>query len=284
MLGIAFSGGGVRASSHLGIYKALLEAGIKPEVFAGTSSGSIVATFLALGYSPDDVLKIFKDSSNNILDIDYLHIAKSILLRRPINGFAKGKSLENILEGYLKGMKIGEIKAKLAIVATDFTYGRQIIFSNYSPADHSLINDDKYTWFVDDDRTNLSYLISSSCSLPVVFRPKKYRSLMLLDGGVTNNLPSDLVRAMGATRTISIDLDKVAKIEQIGIHNTIAQTIGIFMQREIHNNINDLDVYLNPQITDVQVLDFSRIDECFERGYNYCKENIDSIKKQLEDK
>jgi NTE family protein len=69
-LGVAFSGGGAKASSQLGIMQALYEEGIKPEIFAGTSAGSIVATLLALGNSPETAFSHFKNTLD-IIDIAY---------------------------------------------------------------------------------------------------------------------------------------------------------------------------------------------------------------------
>lgn len=280
-LGIAFAGGGVRGASHLGVVKALHEADIKPEIFAGTSAGSIVASLLANDIDPEKALEHLKAICSNIVDVDYFGIISDALHLQLINGFAKGKSLQKDLDSVLNGMKITQVTKPLAIVSTDINSGTQMVITNQPAINRSLICDDNVQIIVDGSRP-LSFFVTASCSLPVIYQPKSYGSYDLVDGGLVNNLPSDAVKAMGADRIISVDLGLNDEVNQPNdIIHIITQTIAIFMQRAIDNDRQDFDIYLNPNIHDVHVLDTSRIDECFERGYNYAKTKISKIEDQL---
>ena len=75
-LGLSLSGGGVKAFSHLGAMKALEEANIKFDYISGTSSGSIIATLYATGYSTDEIYEIFKKYVNEIKYIDWTNVKK----------------------------------------------------------------------------------------------------------------------------------------------------------------------------------------------------------------
>ena len=69
-IGIALSGGGVRGASHIGVLKALEESNIKPDLISGSSSGSIVASLYAVGYSLNEIQNIFLKINKKILDFD----------------------------------------------------------------------------------------------------------------------------------------------------------------------------------------------------------------------
>lgn len=92
-LGFAFGGGGVRGFAHLGVVKALKEKEIAADIFSGTSAGSIVASLLAAGKDPDEIMDL----------LSYLKVTEAASFKLPKNGFASldklGKKLDEILEG-----------------------------------------------------------------------------------------------------------------------------------------------------------------------------------------
>lgn len=296
-LGVALSGGGVRSAAQLGIMQALLESGIKPTIFAGTSGGAIVATLLALGYTPKEAFREFK-KTNDVLDIAYWEIFKSVFTRKSINGLYRGKKLEKVLDEIFKEKWFTNVENRLAVVTTNINDGRQIIFSNYLNPDVTKINDDNFK-FVPSLGTHLSYAVSASTRLPALFMPKKFTDisipmhdgikhlkfdhLALVDGGLVNNLPSDIAFSLGAERVISIDLGYTGKAREVeGIYPILKQSMDIMQERVVDSNLKNMDIYLNPEIYDVKVLDLDRIDECFERGYAYGKANINKIMNSLE--
>src|SRR5579875_2507320 len=97
-LGVAFGGGGTRGSAELGIMKALHENKIYPEIYTGTSAGSIVASLMAFGYSPDMALKEFESINKNMMDIAYGYLFSHIFSPLEIEGFVKGDVLESQLD------------------------------------------------------------------------------------------------------------------------------------------------------------------------------------------
>ncbi|MNE82663.1 hypothetical protein D3C80_1794030 [compost metagenome] len=107
--------------------------------------------------------------------------------------------------------------------------------------------------------------------------------LKLADGGLTNNLPSDVARALGADKVISIDLGYAGMTKATtGIYSILKTSMEIMMERVVDINKDEYGIYLNPQIFDVTVLEFDRADECFARGYAYGKKVAPAISAYIE--
>jgi NTE family protein len=285
-LGIAFAGGGVRGAGHLGIVQALYENRIYPTIYAGTSAGSVVASLLAYGYEPKEALAKFVEVSKEMIDIAYGHIAKGILTTSKIEGFVKGDTLEELLHSMFNGANLGDIKVPLGIVATDIDKGKQVIFTNkFSNFKLGAINDDNFSinWFNEIFDYKLSEIIRASSSMPPIFVPKVINNVKLVDGGITNNLPSDVAVALGADKVLSLDLGYSGEVETNGIIDIAHMSVNILMERVTDGNRKDFGLYLNPRIYDVTALDTTRMTECYQRGYEYGLSQINNIVKYLEE-
>lgn len=230
-LGVAFAGGGVRGAAHLGIIQAMHEHNIFPQIFAGTSAGSIVASLLAYGYTPEQALHKFWVASENLIDIAYAHIAKGIASKKSsVEGFLAGNRLEKLLEKMFDGGTLNDIASPLGIVASDIDNGRQIIFSNKLFTDPELINDDNYLW-IHNGEEKVSAVVRASSGIPPIFIPKRIHEMKLVDGGITNNLPSDIAWALGAHTVISLDLGYAGQVQTDGFIDISHMAINLLMER-----------------------------------------------------
>ena len=156
-VGIVLSGGGIRGIAHLGVLKALINAGIKFSHISGTSAGSIVGAFYASGIDPEEGLNIFMKTS---------------LLRfiRPAVGSLGLIGIEhtsNLLKTFFPDDKIENLKIPLTITATNFSEGKLVYFT-----EGPLIR-----------------AIQASCCIPGIFRPIMIDNQMYVDGGILNNFP-----------------------------------------------------------------------------------------------
>lgn len=280
-LGIAFSGGGARAAAQLGIVKALHEAGIVPTIFTGTSGGSICATLMALGIKPDVAIALFKQT-HNIIDVAYGEILKGIFTKAKIEGLVKGDKLEQALNQIFDGNTMRNVIYPYAVVSTDINSGQQIIFSNIvKPNDSSLITDDSYFWYSGWNH-NLHEIVRASCSFPGVFIPKLYYNHRLVDGGLTNNLPADIAKALGADKVIGISLANQPYVAQTGgIISILSRSFDIIFDRDEDNSNKDIDVYLNPDVDSIGLFDTEDIDIVYTIGYTYGKAHMTEIKTKL---
>jgi NTE family protein len=282
-IGIAFSGGGIRGASHLGIAQALYENGIKPTIFTGTSSGSIVATLLAMGYEPKEAFKLF-EKVDNVVDIAYLHILKGLLTKGKIKGMAKGDKLYRILDNIFGGVLLEDIprSVQLAIVTTKIDTGTQSIFTNgVYPIDAQHIKDTNMNWSA-LALEKVSSVVRASCSIPGVYIPQKIGKYDYIDGGITNNLPSDIALSLGADKVISVDLGYSGKLRETkDVFEIVSQSMYILMEGVVDGHIVEDSLYLNPEIYDVGSLEIERVKECYDRGYEYAQANMDKILKGL---
>ena len=161
-IGLALSGGGVRGFAHIGALRALEDVGIKPDVIAGVSAGSIVASFYAAGMSADEIFNLFGSiDMSKFLQVD---ISKS--------GFLKLDKFKRFLETNLPIKNIEELLIPTIIAATDIEQQHEMTFTS----------------------GNIAERVVASCSIPLVFRPVKIDGSYCVDGGVLHNLPSFYLR------------------------------------------------------------------------------------------
>lgn len=205
--GLALSGGGARGSAHIGILMALAEENMLPSSIAGTSAGSIIAGLYAANISIDTMQKIAQILTSHpttILDPDIigmlLFFPQFLTCRKQhLTGLLKGHKLNNFLCSYTDGKEISDLNTQLVIPAVDLISGNTIAFTN-SKVKSPLEN---VVW-----KTNgkLCDIITASCSVPGIFRPVKMSKYYLVDGGVTHNLPVNLLMSTGVDKIIAVDI------------------------------------------------------------------------------
>lgn len=140
-IGVALSGGGIKGIAHAGVLKAFEENNIKIDVIGGTSSGSLVATLYAMGYSPRYIYLLFQRYAKDIVSMDFLPLfngMSSFIKNKKfqIVGFNNGKKLENEYNSLAmqKGIeKISDIKMPLVIPTVDINSAKEYVFTNYIP-------------------------------------------------------------------------------------------------------------------------------------------------------
>lgn len=171
-LGLVLSGGGIRGVAHVGVIKALEENGIKPEVLAGTSAGSIVAALYSMGYTPEEMLEMFKKFTKTAVGITPRYLFANIRENGGIKvrGMISGVNLENLIQEFAikKSIsKIIDIKTPIAIVSTDLITGEKIIFTNSKEA-----KEDYYIKNIEVGKA-----VRASSSVPGVYTPLEIRKL-----------------------------------------------------------------------------------------------------------
>lgn len=162
-LGLALAGGGVKGAAHIGVIKALEENGIKAEMVAGTSMGSIVASLYAMGYSPEEMLKIFRLFSKEVMKTDPKYYAGNLKNSRKLLGYGlvSGENLEAALKECAKGKqmsKISDIKMPISIPTVEIVESKKYVFTNGNVYGENYIKD-----------AIIEKAIRASCSYPRSF-------------------------------------------------------------------------------------------------------------------
>lgn len=166
-LGLSLAGGGIKGASHIGALKAFEEENIKFEYISGTSSGSIVATLYASGYTADEIYTIFKKYINKIHYIDFINVKKFFINLFTgkgivIDGLNSGENINNLINEVCNKknvFNIKDIKMPLIIPAVNIVTEKLYVFSNCNFKNKT--KDVKYIYDID-----IGKVVQASCSYP----------------------------------------------------------------------------------------------------------------------
>ncbi len=282
-VGICFAGGGVKGAAHIGVLKALEEENIKFDYISGTSSGSIIATLYACGYSSDEIYKLFKKYCKQIKYVDAKNIAKGIyglIFKRKIviDGLTNGNKIRKIINMACeqKGIKnINQIKKNLIIPSVDLYDGKLYVFSSKENR-NIYSNDIKYIYDCE-----IGKVVQASCSYPGVFSPCEYRNTKLIDGGIRENIPWKLTKINGAEKVISVVFEKdinTNRNNEKNIINVISNSIDILSYELSNYELAGADYLLKIKTKNIELLDINKIDYLYQIGYEIAKQKINEIK------
>ena len=281
-LGIALSGGGIRGIAHAGVLKALEDNNIKIDIIGGCSSGSIIAAFYAMGYSPYYIYIMFKRYAKKISKVNVKPFITGITgylmnKRNGITGLRNGEDMEILFnkEALKKNIEnIEQIKMPLVIPAVDITESKEYVFTNIIPK--NIINKSQYI-------TNISIgkVLRASSSFPAVFNTCNYGKHAFLDGGILDNIPVNEVKKQGADKVIAVKFDADKVDRKSNIMDVIMKTIDIMGNKISEESLEMSDLILNVYTDKVGLLDVDKLDKCYKYGYECGIKNIDKIKQML---
>jgi NTE family protein len=277
-IGLALSGGAVRGCAHIGVMKALEEAGINCTVISGTSAGSLVGGVYASGMPLDQIEAEARQLNEKLLDFNSIGAAKAVvgsIFGRKVgfSGMFKGNEVWKLAARLTHGINISEAPIKVALCAVDLVSGDTVFFMNaaLSPArrDYTVVRD-----------APMADAITASCTIPAVFVPRKVGDKNLVDGGVTEYVPVKVLRDMGAGFVIAVDLGREAgeKQKADNILEISARSFDIMSRRLAGTTLDYADVVISPYTADIGLFDFKRIPELIDRGYKAAKRMIPTIK------
>jgi len=291
-IGVALSGGGIRGIAHIGVLKVLVENNIPIDLISGTSAGAIVASMYACGYTPQQMqTMIQKLKMNEFID---LNITVSDLFKHGMKwlysgmfrfwsvlptGLIKGDKLEQYFYSLWQDRTVRDTNIPIAITAVDLNSADTIFFTSPVFNSRAILNARYY------HNTSLIDAVRASISIPGIFFPKKYRSMTLVDGAVKNNLPTDILRHMGADVVIGVDLgyDGQANYDIKTVGEILIQCIEI-MSREVTllKSEQHADIIIRPNTFDISLKDMKQALSCIERGAQAAQEKLVDIKKIFE--
>ena len=285
MRGLCLSGGGIKAAAHIGALKALEEEKIKFDCVSGASSGSIIATMYALGYSSDEMWKMFKKYSKKIRYVEWTNILKIILgllIERKIivNGLNSGKIVEKIIkEITLKNniYDINQVKMPLAISMVELQTGTVYIAT--SKQTRTMLSDN--TEYINS--IPICKAVRASCSFPVVFSPCEYDGKQLIDGGTRENLPWKCLKEIGADEVFGISFNTIFKENECckNMIDVAARAMELQGRELSMFEKAGIDYLININSQKISLLDSSKIEELYELGYLQTKKQLENLKKLI---
>jgi len=278
-IGLVLSGGGAKGIAHIGVIRFLESKGIKPDYIVGTSMGSLIGGLYAIGYTPDELEMIVKTRDWDFLLNDEIKRKnvligqgdknKNTLMTLPLDGLKpqmasglyKGQNILTFFEimtrEYNRDINFDSLKIPFRCIATNIETGEEKVFSN----------------------GQLSNVMRASMSIPSVFAPYEINEELYVDGGIVNNFPTNVAKAMGADIIIGVDVGAVLyqKEEINSIIKILDQTSSFYNYRVAQENKKLCDIYIRPNINGISAMDFSKTDTIINRGYIAAKKNEDKI-------
>ena len=256
-VGIALGGGGAKAAAEIGALKVMEEAGIKPRYIAGSSMGAVVGGLYAAGYTANELDSLF-------LTEDWLSLFEKREIGlisnqfRTVFGLVRGDVFEEKLSSAL--LKKG------CITMEDTKYATGITFA--CTATNIVNEEDIEDVVLKDDHINLAKAIRASMTYPapvVGYRPVSIDGMLLVDGGMLNNLPVDVIRDLGAEHLIAVDLEKDRKEERLMSLNGLLNLTWLtnwLVHRHGNNkrnqNIEMAHIVIQPPLSGYSILDFTQ--------------------------
>lgn len=277
---VVLAGGGAKGAAHIGVLKALEELKVPVDYLTGTSMGAYVGGLYATGMSAEEIESFietvdwnsgYRDrvnrSERRVRDKEYedrYQLKTDLGLRwgevRAPKGIVQGQGMLKILRETTGNLPPFESFDVLAIpyrsVATDILELQPVTIGE-------------------------GYLVDAmmaSMSVPGALPPYELNGRMLVDGGVTNNMPVDVARDLGADVVIAVDISTEYKNEEDFTNFlTVADQLSNFLVRSTTNRqaetLTDEDVFLRPDVGDMETTEFDRMEEAFKQGYQAAMDN-----------
>ncbi len=281
-IGIALSGGGTRGIAHAGVLKALEENNMKISAIGGTSSGALIAGLYVLGYTPEEILDLFKKHAKEIVGVGINPMITRIknIIRKENSGFRKGEEIEKLFNQLAqdKGIKtISEItKMPIAIPTVDIKNGKEYIFTNHIPNETNV-----YKKYIGD--ISVGKALRATSSFPAVFCPCDFGEHKFLDGGALNNVPVMEVKKQGMDRVLAVNF-KADEITDTSNYLDIAmRAIDLMGSKIAEENVKQSDYVITICTDKTGLLDLEKLDSCYQYGYRTTIEQINKIKEIIEE-
>lgn len=275
-LGLALAGGGVRGAAQIGAIKALQENGIKIDAMAGTSAGSIVAALYGMGYTTEEMMKLFNYFAKATMGIGPKNIFEGIKEVRGIKlgGLTSSVNIEKAIQevARLKNItNICDIKMPLSVPATDLIQDKEIVFTNSDNV--------KGDYYIKD--IQIGKAVRASSTFPGMYSPFEYKKFQFVDGGIFDNLPAAEAKYLGVDKVLSIRFKLTTKRKQNTIYNIAMQSLDLMTENLIRESVKISDYVLEIDIKDVKPFNMKKINFCYNEGYKQTLLQINDIKKML---
>ncbi len=275
-IALVLAGGGAKGAAHVGVLKVLEEMRIPVDIITGTSMGAYIGGLYASGKTAEQIEQNissmdwnsgYRDSVNRVqrhvrekefkdqyrLDADLGFRLDTLDIRVP-KGMIQGQNMLRIIRqaaGNISRLDSFDLlPIRYRAVATDIATLKPVVL------DHGYLVD----------------AFMASMSVPGVLPPYEVEGQLLVDGGVTNNMPVDVAKSLGADIVIAVDISTDYKdVEQFTTIITVADQLTNYLVRQSSQKqaqeLEDNDIYLKPDVGNMETVEFKRIGEAYQKGY-----------------
>jgi NTE family protein len=283
-IGLVLSGGGARGAAHIGVIRELERQNIHIDYIAGTSMGAVIGGLYASGMSVDQIEQAYRSIDwKNVLNDSPPR--QDLSMRRKFDqsvfqldkkvGIKNGKI--NVPAGIIRGQKLELELQKLLMHVAEVNDFDQLVIPF-----RSIASDIASNQVVVIGSGSLSQALRASMAVPGVFTPVKVNNRLLVDGGITNNLPVDVVRKMGADIVIAVDIgSSLLKMDEtVSIFTVAEQLTNILVRRTTDQQTNTLvndDILIIPELGKYSAGNFVDSASLIQKGEDATQEKISRL-------
>jgi NTE family protein len=222
-IGLALGSGAVRGLAHVGVLKTLIKHNIPIDYIAGTSVGAWVGAHYAL-YKDIAALEEFTLGKRQEKLLSFIELSFS-------GGLIKGRKVEKLLNDWLGNAEFKDLQIPLNIVATDLIKAEPVIFNSGS----------------------LAFAARASMSIPGLFKPIPWGDKILVDGGASNPVPDEVVKAMGADIVIAVNVNNFQtavkfKKKEPGVAEVAVRTSEVLQRYLAQYSLKTADIIVQPPL------------------------------------
>lgn len=251
-IGLALGAGGARGFAHVGVMQALENMNVPIDMIAGSSMGALVGALYCSGMET----KYVESLAVNLKRRHWIDFTV------PKMGFVNGNRIMEMIRFLTKQKNLEDLDVPLHVIATDVEKGERVVFKE-GP-----------TWEA----------VRGSISIPGIFVPHRYQGRLLIDAAVTDRVPIQAAKEMGADIVIAVDVGLYEKETEVkSIFDVIFQSIEIMEREIVRTRILDADVVIRPDVGHISSTAFTQIDDCVRLGREACEQVAEHIRKTIDD-
>lgn len=254
-IALVLGGGAARGFAHIGVIRALEQEKIPIDMIVGTSVGSLIGAIYASDLNSFELeWTAFSLEKEHLFDFGMLTVFTGM-------GPVRGDKLEEFVRTKVPVANIENLKLPFAAVATDLNRGTRVIL----------------------DRGSVARAVRASSAIPGVFNPVEHQGRLLVDGGVTDNIPIAVAREKGADIVIAVDIsENVSNFNVTNMVDVVIQSVNIMSAQNAEFRKKNADILVSPAVGDVAMLDFTQKKRCMLAGIDAARKAMPEIKSKIE--
>jgi len=264
-IGLALGSGGVKGLTHIGVIKVLEKNHIPIDYIAGSSIGAVVGAYYAAHLDSAKLEQL-------VLKSDWRNV---YYLFDPAfsGGLISGNRIQGLLKSWFDSTSFSDLKLPFVAVCTDLISGQE----------------------VDLNSGNLQLAVRASMSVPPIFRPVQYEKFLLVDGGLCNPLPDDVVKKMGANKVITVNLDSGkfsngngwSSEDRMSMTKISIRSLNVIRHHLAKNGRRHSDIVIEPEVPEIGLVGWNtffnpkRAVALIRKGEEATEKALPAIKKML---
>ena len=268
---LVLSGGGLKGLAHIGVFRALEEVGLVPDLVVGSSMGSLIGAAWACGMSAETM-------TTRALQVERRHVFKvahaDMALRRMMSpAVYRREPLETLIRSIVGTCTFHDLKHRLLVNTVDLASGRQCVWGS-----------------ADTQSAGLKDVVFASCALPGIFPPHEINGRQYVDGAIIENLPVQVAAATASWPILAVNVAATSVertgSELAGFAATYIRGLEIVMQTQIESCLRKWGgpplVLIQPPVADISMFAFDKTPELIAAGYEATRDALQLLGGRLD--